>query len=112
MSALHLNSTHAALLVEGKVLVHPIQVPPDHAIDDLDASLPPEGMPGPIVCLGLSQHFVITGTACGTLCYYMVDGLACVNEYRHSGKGKELLAGGDGVGGGGAILQELAGHLA
>jgi hypothetical protein len=84
ISQVFLNATHAALLLDGRLLVHPIVPPPGQSPDELDASLPPPGVRDPIACAALSQHFAVTGSSSGLLCYYLAQGLAPVNEYKHS----------------------------
>lgn len=80
-----LSSATAGVLTEGRLLVHPIEVNPGHSLDEFDTSLPPSGAPQGITCAALTSHFAITGAQHGTLCYYLVNGLASVNEFRHSG---------------------------
>jgi hypothetical protein len=96
VQAVQLNATHAAVLTDGRLLLHSIaqQQQQQQGLDSDDAEadlcLPKAGAHhhDPISCAALSQHFVVTGTAAGSLCYHMLqDGeLAVVNEYRHSGE--------------------------
>jgi hypothetical protein len=96
VQAVHLNATHAAVLTDGRLLLHTIaaqqQQQQGMESDDAEAELclPKAGSHhhDPISCAALSQYFVVTGSASGSLCYHMLqDGeLAVVNEYRHSGE--------------------------
>jgi hypothetical protein len=96
VQAVHLNATHAAVLTDGRLLLHTIaaqqQQQQGAESDDAEADLclPKAGSHhhDPISCAALSQYFVVTGSASGSLCYHMLqDGeLAVVNEYRHSGE--------------------------
>jgi hypothetical protein len=96
VQAVHLNATHAAVLTDGRLLLHTIaarqqqQQGQDSDDAEADLCLPKGGayQQDPISCAALSQHFVVTGSSAGSLCYHMLqDGqLAVVNEYRHSGE--------------------------
>jgi WD repeat-containing protein 19 len=86
--AVCLNDTHAAVLTDGRVLVHTIEDADKGAGADMCLSHPGAVRPEPITCMALSHHFLVTATGSGSVCYHMVqDGtLATVNEYRHMGK--------------------------
>ncbi|KAF5840991.1 hypothetical protein DUNSADRAFT_14848 [Dunaliella salina] len=51
VSVIKLSATHAAVLIEDKVLVHPIEVGPGAAVDDFDKLLPPPGQVQTLTCL-------------------------------------------------------------
>lgn len=102
VQAVYLNSSHAAVLTDGRLLVHTIQqqLPSGQAQhgqqagevsfdSEPDLFLPKDGLQhsDPVACAALSEHFVITATASGSLRYHLLqDGkLAQVNEYRHAG---------------------------
>lgn len=91
VQAVCLNATHAAVLTDGRVLLHSIEggSTGQHG-SDTDLCLPQPGAarPEPITCMALSHHFLITATATGTVCHHMVreGALALVNEYRHPSK--------------------------
>lgn len=97
VQAVYLNATHAAVRTDGRLLLHTIkpssqQQGQQHDVtDEIDADicLPKAGghQQDPIVCAALSQFFVITATASGSLTYHLVqeNDLAVVNEYRHTG---------------------------
>jgi hypothetical protein len=38
-----------------------------------------------VTCAGVTEHFVLAGTAAGTLTHYLLPGLEAVNEHRHPG---------------------------
>lgn len=88
--AVCLNDTYAAVLTDGRVLVHTIEEGDQGAEAGDDMCLPQPGAVRPelITCMALSRHFLVTATGNGAVCYHMVqDGaLATVNEYRHTGK--------------------------
>eukprot|EP00882_Tetradesmus_deserticola_P018249 GHRQ01019600.1.p1 GENE.GHRQ01019600.1~~GHRQ01019600.1.p1 ORF type:complete len:190 (+),score=44.06 GHRQ01019600.1:163-732(+) len=98
VQAVHLNATHAAVLTDGRLLLHTIaarqqqqQLDNEASVDgEADLCLPKAGSHhhDPISCAALSQHFVVTGNASGSLCYHMLQNgeLAVVNEHRHSGE--------------------------
>jgi hypothetical protein len=94
VQTLCMNDTHAAVLSDGRVLLHVLDASSSSAGDQgaaaaEDLCLPQPGAvrSEPITHMALSHHFLLTATAGGTLCYHMVqDGkLAAVNEYRHTG---------------------------
>lgn len=99
VTAVHLNDTYAAVQTDGRLLLHTIkpsseqhQLQHDDADEvDADLCLPKGGghQQDPIVCSALSQVFVITATASGSLLYHLLqdNDLAVVNEYRHTGAG-------------------------
>lgn len=98
VQAVHLNATHAAVQTDGRLLLHTIKPSSQQHrqqhddLDEVDADicLPKTGahQQDPIVCAALSQFFIITATAAGSLTYYqMQDGnLGVVNDYRHTGE--------------------------
>lgn len=98
VQAVHLNATHAAVLTDGRLLLHTItarqrqQQQDNMESDDAEADLclpkPGSHHHDPISCAALSQHFVVTGSASGSLCYHMLQDaeLAVVNEFRHNGE--------------------------
>eukprot|EP00879_Flechtneria_rotunda_P026426 GHRR01028175.1.p1 GENE.GHRR01028175.1~~GHRR01028175.1.p1 ORF type:complete len:731 (+),score=226.61 GHRR01028175.1:88-2280(+) len=96
VQAVHLSATHAVVLTDDRLLVHPIAAGSHNRqqgadSDDLNTDLHlPKGRDhahDPVTCAALSKHFVITGSTSGNLCYYMIQDkdLAIVNEYRHAG---------------------------
>ncbi|KAF8062105.1 WDR19 [Scenedesmus sp. PABB004] len=104
VAAVHLNASHAAVLTDGRLLVHPIAPGGaaggggsgvQHAGDDDDGGADlclPRGGAGapradPVVAAALSKHFVLTASAGGALSYHMLHGggLALVSEFRHAG---------------------------
>jgi len=102
VQAVHLNASHAAVLIDGRLLVHAIhqQLPSDQAQhgqhageasfdSEPDLYLPKDSLQhsDPVACAALSEHFVITAGASGSLRYHLLqDGqLAQVNEHRHLG---------------------------
>lgn len=83
-----MNDTYAAVLMDGRVLVHGIEASGGaEAREDVCLPIPGAVRSEPITKVALSHHFVVTATGSGTLCYHVVqDGaLAAVNEYRHTG---------------------------
>lgn len=81
-----LNSTHAAVLLEGKVVVHPIEIKKgagSHSADDLDMILPPQGQIQTLTSLSISKHFIVTSSKQGIISYYLAEDCSPVNEYRH-----------------------------
>lgn len=97
VQTLCMNDTYAAVLSDGRVLVHALDAisssaggPGSAAAAAEDMCLPQPGAvrSEPITQMALSHHFLVTASANGTLCYHMVqDGkLAAVNEYRHTGR--------------------------
>lgn len=90
-----LNGRHAAILSEGRVLVHPIEgpAPGSPASDEFDLCLPAPSEPGNLACASLTEHFLITGSSAGSLGYYLVapEGLTVVNETKHAGGGIRRL---------------------
>jgi len=85
VSVIKLSATHAAVLIEDKVLVHPIEVAPGAAVDDFDKLLPPPGQVQTLTCLMVTDTFIITGSEQGTISYYLAEDVSPVNEYRHEG---------------------------
>lgn len=94
VQAICLNATHVAVLTGGRVLMHPIEQQQMQGTAaggiEVELSLPKPGavQAEPITRMALSQHFLVTATASGTLCYHMLqDGeLAAVNEHKHTGR--------------------------
>lgn len=93
VQAVCLNDTHAAVLTDGRVVVHAIEsssLPGQEPESGADLCLPQPGAARTeaITCVALSQHFLATATASGAVCHYVVqDGaLAVVNEHRHTGR--------------------------
>lgn len=93
-----LSSTHAAVLTDGRVLLHPIEVysagrPQQQQqggnVEDLCLPQPGAARSEHITCMALSQHFLVTATSSGTLCYHMLqDGaLVSVNQHKLTGAG-------------------------
>lgn len=84
--AVCLNSTHAAVLSDGRVLLHAIDASGSDAAEDMCLPQPGAARSEPVTCAALSHHFLVTATAAGHLRYHMVqDGaLAAVNEFRHT----------------------------
>lgn len=84
---IYLSEGHAAVLSEGRVIVHEIEVDLNQSVDLHDVTLPPSSAatPAPIACCSVSTTFVVTGSRSGQLCYYLLDGMAPVNDYRHAG---------------------------
>ena len=81
-----LNATHAAVLLEGKVVVHPIEVKKamgGRSADDLDMILPPQGQIQTLTSLSISKHFIVTSSKQGIISYYLAEDCSPVNEYRH-----------------------------
>lgn len=60
-----LNHSHAAVLSDRRVLLHPIEMPPGVGEDEYDMMLPPPGQAANISCVALTDHFLITGTTEG-----------------------------------------------
>lgn len=83
VSAIKLTDKFAAVLTEGRVIVHPIEVPEGQAPEDNDMVLPGQGQPATICSLAITTHFVITGNRSGLLAYYLLPDLTPVNEFRH-----------------------------
>lgn len=80
---IRLNETHVTLLIDGRVLVHPIEIPDNRSADEFDVSLPPPGQTQTITCVVLTQHFIITSCRQGIIAYYLVQDCSPVNDYRH-----------------------------
>ncbi len=96
VKAMQLNQRFAAVMSEGKVLVHPID-----ATDPEPTRHFPEKEDVEITCMALTGDFLIYGTKDGSLYhYYLADG-GYVNEYRPAPDPDH--------GSGGAIVQ--VGHL-
>lgn len=81
----------AAVLMEGRVIVHAIEGG-DGALanDENDLVLPEPGQPQNLSSVAITDHFVITGSRGGQVAYYLLPGLspesdklAAVNEFRH-----------------------------
>jgi hypothetical protein len=88
--AVCLNDTYAAVLTDGRVLVHALEAGASGgAPAEQDMCLPQPGAvrSEPITLMALSHHFLVTATSSSTLCYHTVqDGvLAAVNEFKHTG---------------------------
>lgn len=88
VSALWLGGAAAAVLVDGRLVVHPLEAPqgPHAAPDEHDAALPPAGTGQVVLCGGITEQFVVVGSAQGSLTHYLLPGLEQVNEYKHPGK--------------------------
>jgi len=86
VSHVALNEATAALLIEGRVLVHPIEGPgggrPD---DEADVWLPPPGQAQSITGVAVTENFIVTSSREGVIAYYLADDCSPVNEYRHDG---------------------------
>lgn len=61
VQVIKLNSSHAAVLTEGKVIVHPIEIEGGKSMDDFDVVLPTPGQNHTITCVAINETFVITG---------------------------------------------------
>ncbi|GBF91989.1 hypothetical protein Rsub_04713 [Raphidocelis subcapitata] len=85
VAGLWLSSSHAAALVDGRLIVHPIEPVGRGAEHEHDAALPPAGSGQVVTCAGMTEQFVAVGTAQGALLHYLLPGLEPVNEYRHPG---------------------------
>lgn len=81
IEVLRLNATHAAVLLEGRVIVHPIEE--GHGDDDEMVLPPPTASNQTITCVALTDHFIVTGSKQGIICYYLAQDMSLVNEYRH-----------------------------
>eukprot|EP00798_Chlamydomonas_sp_ICE-L_P012670 gene12669-15902_t len=81
VEAVRLNSTHAAVQVDGRVIVHPIEIELGRQMDEFDVVLPPQGQPQHITCVAISEHFVITGSKQGILSYFLVEHITCVDIF-------------------------------
>lgn len=85
VQSIHLNATHAILLVEGRVVTHPIEVGPDQHADDHAITLEgPSGGSATVTCCAVTSELVITASSDGNLATYAVGGTAPVNEFKHS----------------------------
>jgi WD repeat-containing protein 19 len=78
VKTIQLNATHAAVLCEGKIHVHPII--PTSAVDETKHFPDKDEMD--ITCMSLCADFLIFGTKDGSLYHYFVADGGYVNEYR------------------------------
>jgi hypothetical protein len=101
VQAVCLNSTHAAVLTAGRVLMHAIDAAADGGAGDTgsagDVALPEPGAAAraePITCVALTDTFLVTATAGGALSYHVLqDGkLACVSERKQQADGAAVTA--------------------
>mmetsp|Transcript_36982 Transcript_36982/g.82211 ORF Transcript_36982/g.82211 Transcript_36982/m.82211 type:complete len:1366 (+) Transcript_36982:300-4397(+) len=83
VQSIKLNATHAAVLLEGRVLVHPIETEAGRSMDEFDMALPPPGSNQTITSIAVTSHFIITASRQGVLSYYLTQDCSPVNEYRH-----------------------------
>mmetsp|Transcript_37661 Transcript_37661/g.118764 ORF Transcript_37661/g.118764 Transcript_37661/m.118764 type:complete len:1376 (+) Transcript_37661:207-4334(+) len=77
-----LNERYAAVLSEGRVHIHVIEAGEDPSEHE-DLLLPDKGHPNDVTCMSLTRHFVVYGTARGSLSYFYLEDRASVNEFRH-----------------------------
>lgn len=90
VQAVCLNDTHAAVLTDGRVLVHAVEAGAGgEAREDVCLPAPGAVRSEAVTKVALSHHFLVTATGSGTLCYHVVQNgtLAAVNEFRHTGGG-------------------------
>ncbi|GAX77949.1 hypothetical protein CEUSTIGMA_g5391.t1 [Chlamydomonas eustigma] len=83
VQSVKLNETHAALQMEGRVLVHPIEIPPGRARDEFDVMLPPPGQNQTLTSVAVTRHFIITSSKQGVIAYYLAEDCSPVNDFRH-----------------------------
>ncbi|KAG1674427.1 hypothetical protein FOA52_012954 [Chlamydomonas sp. UWO 241] len=83
VSKVKLNDTHVALLIDERVLVHPIEIPAGRAPDEFDAWLPPPGQQQSVTSIAVTDKFVITSSRESVIAYYLAEDCSPVNEFRH-----------------------------
>ncbi|GFH09592.1 WD_REPEATS_REGION domain-containing protein, partial [Haematococcus lacustris] len=83
VASVSLSGGHAVVLLEGKAIVHPIEVGAGQSSEDFDLVLPPPGKVQTVLCVALTPDFIITGSKQGELTYYLLEDGSSVNEYRH-----------------------------
>lgn len=81
VQSVKLNETHVALLIDGRVIVHPIEG--GEGSDEYDMMLPPQGQNQTITAVAVTEHFVITACRQGIIAYYLAEDCSSVNEFRH-----------------------------
>ncbi|MEW5304579.1 MAG: hypothetical protein WDW36_007181 [Sanguina aurantia] len=83
VTAVKLNSSWAAVLTGGLVVVHPIQVPAGKSMDEFDVVIPKPGQTANLTCVTITSDFIITGSKTGVVAYFACPDVTPVNEYRH-----------------------------
>jgi WD repeat-containing protein 19 len=61
VDSIRLNETHASVLTEGRIIMHPIEVAAGTHPDEFDMMLPPHGQTHYITCHAMTHHFIVTG---------------------------------------------------
>eukprot|EP00793_Prasinoderma_coloniale_P004677 PRCOL_00000438-RA len=82
VKAVCMNAQWAAVLAQGRVLLHAIELSADP--EDAMAITLPEGDRGEVTCVAMTPAFLVYATDSGLVCYYDVGARAAVNEYRHA----------------------------
>lgn len=70
-------------VIAGRVTVHPIA---DSGKEESQATfqVPAVGTAGDVICMALSIHFLVLGTANGTILYYHCQEKALLNKFKHA----------------------------
>uniref|UniRef100_A0A061RSU0 Wd repeat-containing protein 19 n=2 Tax=Tetraselmis sp. GSL018 TaxID=582737 RepID=A0A061RSU0_9CHLO len=78
--AIGLSETYAAVLTDGSVTIHAIESAED---SEDEWHVPPKGHQPEVTAMGMTSHFLVTGTSRGNILYHLLEERAVVNEYRH-----------------------------
>ena len=86
---LELTDRFAAAFCDGSVTVHEIE--PSSGDKECEWQVPGKGHQGvadaAVTAMGLTSHFLVTGTSRGTITYYILADGSVVNEFRHDDAG-------------------------
>eukprot|EP00873_Tetraselmis_striata_P029142 jgi/Tetstr1/449406/TSEL_036501.t1 len=81
----YMTERYAAVLSDGSVTVHAIE-PSDYGEED-EWQVPGKGHQADVTAMGVTEHFLVTGTARGSIVYHLLEGRGTVNEFRHEDGG-------------------------
>lgn len=85
VSTMAVNSNYAAVLSNGRVIVHPLEAEGMTDAQAADVVLPLTIQQGTsITCLAATEHFVIYGSSEGHLTHFTPQSKIVANEYRHA----------------------------